>query len=756
MKESFPVPARYPLLPLALALMAAAPAWSQSAAPVAATLGEVVVIGTTPVAGTAIPLEKFAGNVQTLSHGALDTPTADLSQRLSQSLGSMNINDTQGNPFSVDLNYRGFTASPALGTPQGLSVFLDGMRINEPFGDVVSWDLLPQLIVDKVTVIPGSNPVYGLNTLGGAISMTSKNGSAMSGSQGGISLGSFGRKSVDAEHGSHDDDGNLYLAASVYNDNGWAGNNPSQVRQFFGKYTAYLDRGEIAVSLLAADNLLYGNQSVPLSMLDNAQQGYSHPDYSATQNLTLNVQGNWAADASNSYAGNVYYRSLTRDILNSNVNNPPNMSTNDASCVLSADCPASNLLAHYTQSILGANAQWTNTDPVWNLNQVFTLGLNAEFSRTQFDNQGQYATLDASNGTVGVSAYTAQAHVQSDNQRLGLFATSTIDASDALAITASARYDYAALTLSGQSCVDNMLCDSNSSIAAGTLTDVSGAHAYQRLNPSLGLTYVLAPSWIVFANYAEGFRTPSAIELACADPAVPCSGVPNAFGADPELKPVVSRTYEIGMRGNFSDRMKWRTAYYRTALENDILFNQSSLNSGYFSNVGQTLRQGLELGLDGRVGTVDYAVDLDWIEASYQSSFLVANPANSAPTVPVKPGDFIPGIPQWVFKGRVSYALDGKTRLGLALQSQGPTYARGDDNNADRNGQVPGFSTIKLDINHSVNKRFNLYAGISNLLDAKYAGYGVLASNNVSTGAYEQFRSLGAPRTLYAGVQAKF
>ena len=756
MKESFPVPARYPLLPLALALMAAAPAWSQSAAPVAATLSEVVVIGTTPVAGTAIPIEKFAGNVQTLSHGALDTPTADLSQRLSQSLGSMNINDTQGNPFSVDLNYRGFTASPALGTPQGLSVFLDGMRINEPFGDVVSWDLLPQLIVDKVTVIPGSNPVYGLNTLGGAISMTSKNGSAMSGSQGGISLGSFGRKSVDAEHGSHDDDGNLYLAASVYNDNGWAANNPSQVRQFFGKYTVYLDRGEIAVSLLAADNLLYGNQSVPLSMLDNAQQGYSHPDYSATQNLTLNVQGNWAMDASNSYAGNVYYRSLTRDILNSNVNNPPNMSTNDASCVLSADCPASNLLAHYTQSILGTNAQWTNTDPVWNLNQVFTLGLNAEFSRTQFDNQGQYATLDASNGTVGVSAYTAQAHVQSDNQRLGLFATSTIDASDALAITASARYDYAALTLSGQSCVDNMLCDSNSSIAAGTLTDVSGAHAYQRLNPSLGLTYVLAPSWIVFANYAEGFRTPSAIELACADPAVPCSGVPNAFGADPELKPVVSRTYEIGMRGNFSDRMKWRTAYYRTALENDILFNQSSLNSGYFSNVGQTLRQGLELGLDGRLGTVDYAVDLDWIEASYQSSFLVANPANSAPTVPVKPGDFIPGIPQWVFKGRVSYALDGKTRLGLALQSQGPTYARGDDNNADRNGQVPGFSTIKLDINHSVNKRFNLYAGISNLLDAKYAGYGVLASNNVSTGAYEQFRSLGAPRTLYAGVQAKF
>jgi outer membrane receptor protein involved in Fe transport len=748
---------RHALLPLVLALSTAGPAWSQSAAPQASTLAEVTVIGSSPVADTGIPIGKFAGNVQTLSHDALETPTTDLTERLSQSLGSVHVNDTQGNPFSVDLNYRGFTASPALGTPQGLSVYLDGMRINEAFGDVVSWDLLPQLAIDKVTVIPGSNPVYGLNTLGGAISLTSKNGNSFTGSQGGISVGSFGRTSVDVEHGSHDDDGNLYFAASIYNDRGWAANNPSQVRQVFGKYTLYGELGDIALSLLAGDNRLYGNQSVPLSMLDNAAQGYSHPDYAASQNLTLNLQGNWAADASNSYAGNLYLRSLTRDILNSNVNALVSASTNDASCVASADCPGANLLAHYTQSILGANAQWTNTDPAWNLNQVSTLGLNTEFSHTGFTNQGQYATVDDSHGMVGVGDYLPQASVQSDNQRWGLFATSTFDATDRLSITASARFDYAALKLSGQSCVAGDLCDSTASLAGGQLTDVSGAHSYQRLNPSLGLSYLLASNWIVFANYAEGFRTPSAIELACADPAVPCSGVPNAFGADPELQAVVSRTYELGMRGNFSDRLKWRTAYYRTALENDILFNQSSLNSGYFSNVGQTLRQGLELGLDGRLGALDYAVDLDWIEATYQSGFLVANQSNSSyNTVAVKPGDFIPGIPQWVFKGRMGYALDGKTRVGLALQAQGPTYARGDDNNADVNGQVPGFATVKVDVGHSVNKTVHVFAGISNLLDAKYAGYGALATNNITTGANEQFRSLGAPRTLYAGIQAKF
>ena len=333
-----PIPARHTLL--ALALSAAAPAWSQDANRTAATLAEVTVIANTPVAATGIPAAKFAGNVQTLSHDALDTPTTDLTQRLSQSLGSMNVNDTQGNAFSMDLNYRGFTASPALGTPQGLSVFLDGMRINEPFGDVVSWDLLPQLIVDKVTVIPGSNPVYGLNTLGGAISMASKNGNSLNGSQGGIGLGSFGRSSVEVEHGSHDDDGNLYFAAAIANDKGWAAWNPSQVRQVFGKYTAYGERGDVALSLMAADNLLYGNQSVPLSMLDNAQQGYSHPDYTATQSLTLNLQGNWALDTSNSYAGNLYLRQLTRDILNSNINAPLSPSNNDASAWAMPPIPA--------------------------------------------------------------------------------------------------------------------------------------------------------------------------------------------------------------------------------------------------------------------------------------------------------------------------------------------------------------------------------------------------------------------------------
>lgn len=741
---------------ISLCFSGVTPVLAQEAVRTAGTLAEVTVIATTPVGNTGIPVSKFAGNVQTLTRDSLTTDTVNLVQRIDQSLGSVNINDTQGNPFQVDLNYRGFTASPALGTPQGLSVFLDGMRLNEPFGDVVSWDSLPQLAIDKVTLIPGSNPVYGLNTLGGAIALTTKNGNTFTGSQGGISVGSFGRVSVDVEHGSHTDDDNLYFAASLYNDKGWADNNPSQVRQVFGKYTKYIDGGDAAVSMLYADNLLYGNQTVPLSMMDKAAQGYSHPDYTGSQTFMLNAQANVGLDASNSFSGNLYFRDITRDILNSNINNLLPTSTNDVTCIGNApiDCPATNLLAHYKQQVIGTNLQWSNTDFVFDRNQITTMGVNAEVSDTSFANSGQYATLDATNGMVGAGAFLSQADIKSNNQRYGIFVTSTIDATDRLSVTASARFDFASLKLSGTSCIDNDLCDLAAGV--GQATAVTGEHTYQRLNPSLGFTYLLAPDLTVFGNYAEGFRTPSAIELACADPAAPCSGVPNAFGADPELQAVVSKTYEVGMRGNVSNLLKWRTSYYRTELENDILFNQSSLTTGYFSNVGQTLRQGIEIGMDGKLGQLDYSMDLDRIEATYQSSFMVANTSNSAAATPVQPGNFIPGIPQWVFKSRFSYPVTAQTRIGLGIQAQSSTFARGDDNNLDVNGQVAGFTTVKLDVQHSVDKRFSLYAGVNNLFDVKYATYGALATNNISTGASEQFLSLGAPRTLYVGMQAKF
>ena len=723
-------------------------------ATIEAELPEVHVIATSPVGGTAIPLSKFAGNVQTINHSELPNNAQNIADVLNQSIGSININDTQGNPYNVDLNYRGFTSSPVLGTPQGISVFLDGMRINEPFGDTVAWDLVPQIAIANATLIPGSNPVYGLNTLGGAVALNTKSGFSFPGTNAKVTLGSYQRRSIDAEQGGHGENTDYYVAASLYDDKGWALYNPSQVRQFFSKFGFQDNQRDIDFSIAFNDNDLHGNQSVPVSMLSNAKQGYTHSDYTKTQNLTLNLKGSLELDEEHSIAGNVYYRYINRDILNSNLNGDG--SSPQLTCTPGTDCIAANLLAASTQNILGSNLQWSNTQKLWGKSQVFTAGLNAEYGHTSFGNNGQYAVLDSNNGLVGVGSYLSQASVKSTNTRMGLFATDTLDATERMAVTMSARYDYAAIKLSGTSCAnDEDLCGFNP--GSDTLTDVSGNHSYTRLNPSIGATYKLTPETTGFANYAEGFRTPSAIELACADPTAPCSGIPNAFGADPALKAVISKTFEFGMRGNIGDELSWRAAVFQTQLNNDILFNMIGTTQGYFSNVGQTLRRGIELGFQGKKNAFDYAVNGSWISATFETPFAIANTANSSSSTDAKAGDHIPGIPSLILKTHFGYAFTPETHVSLTTLTQSSQYARGDENNLDANGKVPGFTTLKLDASHKLDKTFEMFGGIINLLDARYAGYGVVANNNlVSGGPAEQFRSLGAPRTFYLGMRGSY
>ena len=108
--------------------------------------------------------------VQTATSGDIEKSGANgLEDFLNRRANGIHLNEMTGNPFQADVNYRGYTASPVLGTPQGLSVYLDGVRQNQPFGDVVSWDLIPRNAISTVTLISGSDPLFGLNTLGASV-----------------------------------------------------------------------------------------------------------------------------------------------------------------------------------------------------------------------------------------------------------------------------------------------------------------------------------------------------------------------------------------------------------------------------------------------------------------------------------------------------------------------------------------------------------------------------------------------------------
>jgi outer membrane receptor protein involved in Fe transport len=271
-------------------------------------------------------------------------------------------------------------------------------------------------------------------------------------------------------------------------------------------------------------------------------------------------------------------------------------------------------------------------------------------------------------------------------------------------------------------------------------------------------------------------RVPTPVELTCADPNAPCS-LPNAFSADPALKAVVAKSKEIGARGTLVPPLTFSAAIFETNLDNDIQFVSSgggAASTGFFENVGQTRRRGVELGLDGKAGGFTMSAHYTYLAATFQTPLLLNSPNNSTARglscaacteIQVVPGDRIPGIPRHIVKLRAEYAVN-RARLGLNVTSQSDRFARGDENNQDVNGPVPGFVVVNLDASFNVSSNWHVFARVDNLFDRRYFTFATLGKNvftapgNVfdPTGTSwrsEQFRSVGAPRGAWVGVELR-
>src|SRR5580700_7291521 len=265
------------LLPCALTAMAwAMPSTPASAADTAASnnpasvqeLQQVIVIGNAPLPGFGLPLNQIPSNVQTANSSDIQREqTTDVADYLNNNFSSVNVSESAGNPFQLDVYYHGFTASPLLGTPEGLSVYVDGVRVNESFGDTVNWDLIPESAINTLSLISGSNPVFGLNTLGGALSIQTESGHDNPGTEIEAYGGSFGRRSVQAETGGSFGPFDYFFTGNYFYENGWRNLSSTRIWQGFGKIGWQTESTDIDLSYTYADTLLYGDGATPLSML---------------------------------------------------------------------------------------------------------------------------------------------------------------------------------------------------------------------------------------------------------------------------------------------------------------------------------------------------------------------------------------------------------------------------------------------------------------------------------------------------------
>lgn len=777
---------------------------------------KVEVISTTPLPGVGLPIEQVPASVQVAKGEKLqEQGSLSIADFMNNNLQGVSVNETQNNPYQPDILFRGFTASPLLGTPQGLSVFQDGVRINEPFGDVVNWDLIPNNAISGISLIPGSNPVFGLNTLGGSLSITTKNGRTHQGGAVEASTGSWGRKTGAAEFGGVSKDGSVdyFFAGSYFDEDGWRDKSPSQVKQIFGKLGWENEATRLELSYTGADNDLIGNGLVQTELMDafGREAINTYPDQTENTMSFLNLNGTHWLNEQTQLTGNVYYRKSRRKTLNGDVNDdfnadedndaltPDGFDTDGDGEVSAAELAAALALcvpgsgdeeiacsgalntSSTDQKSFGFNAQVAFNQPFMGKPNQFIVGLGYDHSRIKFSQASEMGMLNAQRGVDGIDVENDEAEVElrGKTRSAGVFATNTLSLSDAWHLTLSGRYNH--IRVENRDKIN----------PKGTFEDVdgdpltpdedislSGDHSFSRFNPAVGVSYIPSQHLAVYGAYNEGMRAPTSMELGCANPNVPCK-LPNAMAGDPPLKEVISKTFELGARGSLTSDIKWTAAIYRTENHDDIHFIATNATNGmgYFDNVGKTRRMGLDAGVTGSLGSLSWSAGYSYVRATYESDLELVNQVNSSSdgdVINVKKGDRLPNLPDHALKLRLQYQVTPSWMIGTNINSFSDVYVRGNENNnhqsndgdddhVQESGKVGGYTIVNLDTRYKFgNSGWQVFAKATNIFDKEYSSGGLLGENWIEDGVFSgndepsKLVMPGAPRAGWVGLRYEF
>jgi outer membrane receptor protein involved in Fe transport len=745
----------------------------------------VTVVGTTPLAGVGQPVDRVAAPVQTATDEDIRRSSAlDLMDFLNRRMNGVSLNEIQGNPFQADVSYRGYTASPLLGTPQGLSVYMDGVRLNQPFGETVSWDLVPRVAIGSVTLMPGSNPLFGLNTLGGALALETKSGRTHKGTALQATYGSSVRRAVEFEHGGAGASGlHWYLAGNLFGEDGWRDNSPSDVRQFFGKLGTEHDARALVLTVAHADNALSGNGLQEPSFLARDRASvYTTPDTTGNRSTLVTLNGRQAFGPRLSFAGNVYYRHIRTDTLNGDLNeealdqalyqpsvpeiaalraaghtgvpvsgetsaNTPFPSWRCIGNVLLNDEPAEkcNALLNRTgtaQHSEGASGQVTHTATLLGHASQLTVGAAFDQGRAEFMQSTQLGYLGSDRGVIPVEAYGdgvtgGEVDGEPFDTRVDLsgrvrtwsaYGAETLSFAGVWHATVSGRFN--------RTTVDNR----DAITPGGGPGSLDGVHVFSRLNPAAGLTYSPSRDLNVYAGYSEGSRAATSIELGCADPDVPCR-LPNALAGDPPLDQVVTRTWDAGGRGQ-AGSLRWHGNIFRADNDNDILFVTSERTGfGYFKNFGKTRRTGVEAGVSRRFGRVAAGGGYTLVHATFESPESVNGESNSSNdealagtpgqegAIHIEPGDRMPLIPRHQLKAFADVQVSRRVAVDAAAIVMSGAFARGNENNIHQpsspyylgKGQSDSYGLVNLSTRVEVLPWLQLTGQIDNVFNRRYS-----------------------------------
>lgn len=699
---------------------------------------------------------------------------------LRQSPG-VSINDVAGNPLQPEVDFRGFVASPVAGTPQGLAVYQNGIRINEAWGDNVYWDMIPNIAIDRSTVVTG-NPLFGLNAIGGAVVLDMKNGFTYQGLEIDGRGGSRGRRQGYAQFGKQVGPYAAYLAMEAMGDNGYRYFSGGHIKRLYGDVGYRGDRAEVHANVTLAGNKINGTGPAPVEdVTRNPWAVYTTPQSQKNTLSMFDLNGNVQASPSWKLFGDVHYRAFSQARVDGNTTEfecerPVDGEAPEPYCENDLGGPTSipNFFGGTAQlgavdrtwtrsRTIGGTVQATNDDVYFGFRNKITFGASLDQGWSYFTASQELGVIPPTLAVQGINYYVdempsgvAPVAVTAGNSYLGVYALDTLDLTDRLKVTAGARFNRAGISLHD---------------LRGTA--LNGADVYTRINPVAGATYEVLPNTFAYGSYSEANRAPTPLELGCSDPARPCL-IDTFLVADPPLKQVESNTTEIGMRGTieiakalpvaaayFPSSLTWSGGLYRTNNFNDILAVPSSINGrGYFTNAGSTRREGVEVALRYGDERLSAYANYTMTFATFRSTIVLGAPDNPLAqafgngSIMVTPGANLSSVAPHRFKAGADYAVTPQWRVGGDVQYTAGSFIRGDEINVG--GRLPSYTMLNLRTSYQITPNLQVYGLFENVTNTRARTFGSwFDTNDIAFLSYNNPRmvSLGPPTGLYGGIK---
>ncbi len=588
----------------------------------------------------------------------------------------------------------------------------------------------------------------------------------------------------------------FYVAGRALDWDGWRQFSNDRMRDIFAVLSAHTDTATLDFSYTRADNAMNGQGPAPVQELAvNRSLVFTGPQTNIDTLNFFTLNGNLKLAQDVSVQGVLYYRDYNQTVSNGNTTSYE-ACTNTPGILCQPDgiTPLTNAQGQTLPDISdggalyigendyelihawdrGGSLQLTDSRQIAGHDNQFTAGAAIDYASTSYFTGAQIGLINSellvlpSNLIVDTPENSPGAiangdpvpvSVDSINKNLGMYLTDTFNVLPDLAVTASGRYNMAHIDLADQ-----------------LGTNLDGNNRFVHFNPAIGATYKVLPTVTLYGGWSQNTRTPTASEIECSNPLTPCLLPTNLAGDPPNLKQVISHTSELGLRGKIpavgaGGEVSWNLSAFRTLLKDDIFGIATSVSQGFFQNIGDTRRQGVEAGISYRAQSWSAYANYSFVQATFRSPLTVPSPSNpyqnALGDIQVEPGDHLPGIPDHRLKLGADYKIIPAWTVGATLNWVSSFYYVGDESN--QLAPIPGYTMVNLHTTYKPVPHFEVFASINNLLNRKYATWGILSDptgiggpgippNGVTNGpgVDNRFLSPAAPYEAFGGVRITF